>query len=180
VSDQGAPHPDEAVEWDPYRAPGYFEQRPALATNLDPWQRLEASQTLRKFRGCCTTLGVVLCLVGTLSFGAAAFTVATVATQPGMPPAAYAVAAFFVATVAAYFIFGIGTLCRQVWAAGGAAALGGLEIAVDLLFGNLNVVSALICVAVIVLGLTIVSFARRLRAAGVPLRTKLQGGMIVD
>jgi hypothetical protein len=33
---------------------------------------------------------------------------------------------------------------------------------------------------VIVLALTIVSFARRLKAAGVPSRTKMLGGMIVD
>jgi hypothetical protein len=116
VSDDGAPHPDDAVERDPYRAPGYFEQQPALATNLDPWQRLDASQMLRKFRGCCTALGAILCIVGTLSFGAAAFTVATVATQPAMPPAVYVYAAFLVVTVGAYFAFGIGALCRQIWA----------------------------------------------------------------
>lgn len=171
--------PNDVAARDPYRPPGYFEQ-PAATAALDPWQRLEAAHTLPKFRVSCTALAVVLLLVGTLNSGGVAFMIASVATRPATSPAELALAALFVISVAAYFVFGVGVFIRQVWSAWGAAAVGGLGIAVDLLFREFDVVSTAVNVVILVLALTIIRFARRLKRAGVPLRTTLQGGTIVE
>ncbi|HEV7282431.1 MAG TPA: hypothetical protein VGN57_19670 [Pirellulaceae bacterium] len=172
MAESNNPFSEEAPAPNPYRAPEYFEQPTAVA-ELDPWQRLEAANILRKFRGCSTALGVMLCLGGLLSLGVTGLAVSAAATQPDLPPVAYLFGSLLVVTTGVYLALGIGALFRQVWAAWGAAALGALGIALDFAFGNFSACSSVLAIIVIVLALTIVNFARRLKTAGIPLHAKL-------
>jgi hypothetical protein len=128
-------------------------------------------RTVRQFREQIHALGALWIIIGLVNFGLAALALNGNKDMSDRIAGEYEVLVIVIAVLGAlWLILGIATCFKQMWAVYTALALTYLSLVGNAI--NLNVISVIIAVIVILQAHRVIGWARQLRAAGVSLTAR--------